>query len=57
VATALAWREAGIAGHLHFTSFEAFPLAPADLRAALERFPGGGPVRPNDRGRLEWQVL
>jgi tRNA U34 5-methylaminomethyl-2-thiouridine-forming methyltransferase MnmC len=55
VAAALAWREAGIGGHLHFTSFEAFPLAPADMRAALEHFPEAAPFAPNDRNRLEWQ--
>jgi tRNA U34 5-methylaminomethyl-2-thiouridine-forming methyltransferase MnmC len=38
-ATALAWRERGIAGRMHFTSFEAFPMAAGDLRAALKRFP------------------
>jgi tRNA U34 5-methylaminomethyl-2-thiouridine-forming methyltransferase MnmC len=43
VAAALAWREAGIGGHLNFTSFEAFPLAPADMRAALEHFPEAAP--------------
>lgn len=30
-----AWRAAGVAGTLRYTSFEAFPLAPADLARAL----------------------
>jgi hypothetical protein len=38
-ATRLAWQEAGATGRLHFTSFEAFPLAPEDLRRALAAFP------------------
>jgi tRNA U34 5-methylaminomethyl-2-thiouridine-forming methyltransferase MnmC len=38
-AVALAWQEAGATGRLHFTSFEAFPLAPEDLRRALAAFP------------------
>lgn len=33
-----AWRDAGVTGKLHFTSFEAFPLAYDDLRRALERY-------------------
>jgi tRNA U34 5-methylaminomethyl-2-thiouridine-forming methyltransferase MnmC len=43
VASALAWREAGHRGRLHFTSFEAFPLAPEDMRAALAAFPEAAP--------------
>lgn len=34
-----AWRGAGAAGHLQFTSFEAFPLDPATTLTALEQFP------------------
>ena len=34
-----AFRAAGIAGRLHFTSFEAYPMAPADLRRALAAHP------------------
>jgi hypothetical protein len=45
-ATALAWRQAGVTGHLHFTSFEAFPLAPEDVRRALARFPEVGDSSP-----------
>jgi tRNA U34 5-methylaminomethyl-2-thiouridine-forming methyltransferase MnmC len=45
-ATALAWRQAGVAGRLHFTSFEAFPMARTDLRRALSRFPEVAPVAP-----------
>ncbi len=34
-----AFRAAGIAGTLHFTSFEAFPMAPADQARALAHYP------------------
>ncbi|MEJ8562886.1 tRNA (5-methylaminomethyl-2-thiouridine)(34)-methyltransferase MnmD [Yoonia sp. GPGPB17] len=34
-----AWAEAGHPGHLHFTSFEAFPMQLHDMREALEHFP------------------
>lgn len=37
-----AWRDAGIAGRLHFTSFEAFPMAPEDMATALAAFPSLG---------------
>jgi len=38
--TALAaWRAAAIPGHLHFTSFEAFPLTATDITRALAAFP------------------
>ncbi|MEL7115556.1 MAG: tRNA (5-methylaminomethyl-2-thiouridine)(34)-methyltransferase MnmD [Pseudomonadota bacterium] len=33
-----AWRDAGIDGRLYFTSFEAFPMRSADIRAALAPF-------------------
>ncbi|WP_297773691.1 tRNA (5-methylaminomethyl-2-thiouridine)(34)-methyltransferase MnmD [uncultured Roseovarius sp.] len=33
-----AWRNRGCAGRLYFTSFEAFPMAPADMRRAQDRF-------------------
>jgi len=33
-----AWRAAGIAGPLRFTSFEAFPMPPADATRALSAF-------------------
>ena len=37
--TALAaWRAAGVTGRLHFTSFEAYPMAPQDMRRAQARF-------------------
>mgnify|MGYP006288431567 CR=1 FL=1 len=44
VAAALAWSGAGIAGPLRFTSFEAFPLAGMDARAALAAFPEAAPL-------------
>ena len=34
-----AWRTAGVPGRLHFTSFEAFPMTPPDMRRAQSRFP------------------
>jgi len=34
-----AWRAAGMAGRLRFTSFESFPMAPPDMRRAQSRFP------------------
>jgi tRNA U34 5-methylaminomethyl-2-thiouridine-forming methyltransferase MnmC len=33
------WVQAGQPGTLHFTSFEAFPMAPADMATALAHFP------------------
>lgn len=35
-----AWDQAGRPGRLRFTSFEAFPMDLADMRAALAAFPG-----------------
>ncbi len=34
-----AWAQAGSPGRLHFTTFEAFPMAPADQARALAAFP------------------
>ncbi|OAN97599.1 tRNA (5-methylaminomethyl-2-thiouridine)(34)-methyltransferase MnmD [Sulfitobacter geojensis] len=34
-----AWDRAGIAGPLHFTSFEAFPMTPDDMARAHQAFP------------------
>ena len=34
-----AWRDAKLQGQLHFTSFEAFPLAPEDMIKAQSAFP------------------
>ena len=34
-----AWQQAGCPGTLTFTSFEAFPMAPADMAQALSAFP------------------
>ncbi|NNK79132.1 MAG: tRNA (5-methylaminomethyl-2-thiouridine)(34)-methyltransferase MnmD [Litoreibacter sp.] len=34
-----AFRKAGCGGQLHFTSFEAYPMAPEDIAAALAAFP------------------
>lgn len=39
LAACLCWRGAGMAGRLHFTSFEAFPLPAADIARALTAFP------------------
>lgn len=43
IAAALAWEGSGQQGRLHFTSFEAFPLAGEDLRLALAGFAGAAP--------------
>lgn len=39
-----AWRAAGMAGRLVFTSFEAFPMVPDDMRRAQSRFADLAPV-------------
>ncbi len=39
LAALLAWRAAGVAGVLRFTSFEAFPMSTADTARALAAFP------------------
>lgn len=39
LATVIAWRAAGASGPLHFTSFEAFPMAAPDIARALTAFP------------------
>lgn len=37
--TVKAWQQAGMQGHLHFTSFEAFPMTAAEMGLALSAFP------------------
>ena len=44
LATWAAWRQAGVPGRLHFTSFEAFPMAVADMETALRAFPQVEPL-------------
>jgi tRNA U34 5-methylaminomethyl-2-thiouridine-forming methyltransferase MnmC len=39
IAALIAWRASGTPGKLTFSSFEAFPMAPADTLRALEHFP------------------
>ncbi|MDZ7709797.1 MAG: tRNA (5-methylaminomethyl-2-thiouridine)(34)-methyltransferase MnmD [Roseovarius sp.] len=39
-----AWRAAGVAGRLRFTSFEAFPMSPQDMRRAQSRFADLAPI-------------
>jgi len=39
-----AWLAAGMDGPLRFTSFEAFPMAPTDMRKALSHFPAISPL-------------
>ncbi|MDJ0821740.1 MAG: tRNA (5-methylaminomethyl-2-thiouridine)(34)-methyltransferase MnmD [Paracoccaceae bacterium] len=39
LATLKAWRDSGTSGRLHFTSFEAYPLSPADMVRAQAGFP------------------
>jgi tRNA U34 5-methylaminomethyl-2-thiouridine-forming methyltransferase MnmC len=43
--TLAAWRESGATGRFHFTTFEAFPMAPADRERALAAFPELGDLR------------
>lgn len=44
LATLIAWRAAGRPGALRYTSFEAYPLAPADIARALQHFPEAASV-------------
>ncbi len=37
--TVQAWQESGTLGHLHFTSFEAFPMTALEMARALSAFP------------------
>ena len=53
VAAALAWQAADIDGPLRFTSFEAFPLSGADIRAALAAFPEAAPFAEAIAAALE----
>lgn len=39
LATLIAWQGAGLRGRLRFTSFEAYPMAVADMARALAAFP------------------
>jgi tRNA U34 5-methylaminomethyl-2-thiouridine-forming methyltransferase MnmC len=39
LATLIAWRGAGVPGVLRYTSFEAYPMAAADMARALAAFP------------------
>lgn len=41
IATLIAWRRAGVAGMLRYTSFEAYPMAADDMARALAAFPEG----------------
>ncbi|MEX0318191.1 MAG: tRNA (5-methylaminomethyl-2-thiouridine)(34)-methyltransferase MnmD [Ruegeria sp.] len=47
------WERSGQAGPLHFISFEAFPMAPADMARALTAFPELADWR--DRFLAVWQ--
>ncbi|WP_353474674.1 tRNA (5-methylaminomethyl-2-thiouridine)(34)-methyltransferase MnmD [Salipiger sp. H15] len=44
LATLALWRESGVAGQLRFTTFEAFPLAAADMLRAQAPFPELAPI-------------
>lgn len=44
LAALIAWRGAGVAGPLRFTSFEAFPMAAHDMARALAAFPEAAAV-------------
>ncbi|WP_170588654.1 tRNA (5-methylaminomethyl-2-thiouridine)(34)-methyltransferase MnmD [Ruegeria arenilitoris] len=47
------WEKSGQSGPLTFTSFEAFPMAPADMKRALAAFPELAPWA--DRFLYRWQ--
>lgn len=68
LATWRAWEESGQDGALRFTSFEAFPMAPADMAKALIAFPDISPWAerflalwqgsgPCDLGSLQLEVI
>lgn len=44
--TLASWRRAAVKGHLTFTSFEAYPMARADMTKALEAFEEIAELRP-----------
>lgn len=44
LALALMWQAAGRPGTLRYTSFEAFPMAPADMARALAHFPAASAI-------------
>lgn len=48
-----AWEQSGQDGVLHFTSFEAFAMQPADMARALEAFPAVAPWA--ERFLAKWQ--
>jgi tRNA U34 5-methylaminomethyl-2-thiouridine-forming methyltransferase MnmC len=53
LATWRAWEQSGQQTALRFTSFEAFPMAPADMKKALAAFPDIQPWA--DRFLAQWQ--
>ena len=61
LATLAAWRAAQAPGRLHFTSFEAFPMPPGDMRRAQSRFAELAPVAaglaPHWHGRAQEIIL
>ena len=48
-----AWIDAACDGPLRFTSFEAFPMNPSDMRKALSHFPSLGPLAEQVIATLE----
>lgn len=55
--TLKAWRDAKVAGRFQFTSFEAFPMAYADLQRALTAFEGlPTDIFEEENGRLARQI-
>lgn len=44
IAALIAWRAAGVAGPLRFTSFEAFPMTADEMARALQAFPEAAAV-------------
>ncbi|WP_039966150.1 tRNA (5-methylaminomethyl-2-thiouridine)(34)-methyltransferase MnmD [Roseobacter sp. MED193] len=55
LATWRAWEDSGQRTALRFTSFEAFPMAPADMAKALAAFPDIAPWA--DRFLAQWQGI
>ncbi|WP_417729328.1 tRNA (5-methylaminomethyl-2-thiouridine)(34)-methyltransferase MnmD [Roseovarius sp.] len=57
LASLAAWRAAGVSGRLRFTSFEAYPMRPQDMRRAQARFAEllgiGADLAPHWQGRAQ----
>ncbi|MEP3920333.1 tRNA (5-methylaminomethyl-2-thiouridine)(34)-methyltransferase MnmD [Ascidiaceihabitans sp.] len=54
--TVLAWQVSGAGKPLHFTSFEAFPMAQDDIAKALSSFPELHAIAPQFVKALQWDA-